>query len=242
MSIALLEAMALGIPLVASSIPGNRRIIGDFRHGRLAPRTIPKALARVINEQWANFDRAFHMSRAARGRVEQEFSIRIVARKHLRIVLGPDLRRVAGIGGGRMDHAEGLATDPDARPLGCREADGDAGQGAAARPVPGRGRRADALGPARGRAEGRGHPGDGDRQALEARSDRAGAAGAFPEGGVVRRGPDVDLRGEHVRTGGVAAGEGAGRGRGGDGRGLVEGAERPADRSPAVDVVRPPGG
>jgi glycosyltransferase involved in cell wall biosynthesis len=85
MSIALLEAMALGIPLVASSIPGNRRIVGDFKHGRLAPPDDPEALARAINEQWTNFDRAFHMSRAARGRVEQEFSIRIVARKHLEL-------------------------------------------------------------------------------------------------------------------------------------------------------------
>ena len=85
MSIALLEAMALGIPLVASSIPGNRRIVGDFKHGRLAPPDDPAGLARVIIEQWADFDRAFHMSRAARGRVEQEFSIRIVARKHLEL-------------------------------------------------------------------------------------------------------------------------------------------------------------
>jgi glycosyltransferase involved in cell wall biosynthesis len=85
MSIALLEAMALGIPLVASSIPGNRRIVADFKHGRLAPPDDPQALARVIVEQWTNFDRAFHMSRAARSRVEQEFSIRIVARKHLRL-------------------------------------------------------------------------------------------------------------------------------------------------------------
>ncbi len=85
MSIALLEAMALGIPLVATSIPGNRRIVGDFKHGRLAPPDEPEALARVIDEQWTNFDRAFHMSRAARGRVQQEFSIRIVARKHLEL-------------------------------------------------------------------------------------------------------------------------------------------------------------
>jgi glycosyltransferase involved in cell wall biosynthesis len=83
MSIALLEAMALGIPLVASAIHGNRRIVGDFKHGRLAPPDDPDALARVIIEQWSHFDRAFDMSRAARGRVEQEFSIRSVARRHL---------------------------------------------------------------------------------------------------------------------------------------------------------------
>jgi glycosyltransferase involved in cell wall biosynthesis len=83
MSIALLEAMALGIPLVASSIPGNRRLVGDFKHGRLAPVDDPEGLARVIIDQWSNFDRAFHMSRAARSRVDQEFSIQNMARQHL---------------------------------------------------------------------------------------------------------------------------------------------------------------
>ena len=83
MSIALLEAMALGMPLVASSIPGNRRLVSDFKHGRLAPPQDPLALARVITDQWHNFDRAFHMSRAARSRVLNEFSIAAVARKHL---------------------------------------------------------------------------------------------------------------------------------------------------------------
>ena len=83
MSIALLEAMALGIPLVASSIAGNRRLVSDFKHGRLAPADDPESLARIIIDQWDNFDRAFHMSRAARSRVEQEFSIQAVARQHL---------------------------------------------------------------------------------------------------------------------------------------------------------------
>jgi glycosyltransferase involved in cell wall biosynthesis len=83
MSIALLEAMALGVPLVASSIPGNRRLVGDFKNGRLARPDDPENLAHVIIDQWNNFDRAFHMSRAARGRVAQEFSIQSVARQHL---------------------------------------------------------------------------------------------------------------------------------------------------------------
>ncbi len=85
MSIALLEAMALGVPLVASSIPGNRRLVSEFKHGRLTPPDDPAGLARAITEQWADFDRAVHMGRAARSRVEQEFSIRIVARKHLEL-------------------------------------------------------------------------------------------------------------------------------------------------------------
>jgi glycosyltransferase involved in cell wall biosynthesis len=92
MSIALLEAMALGIPLVASSIPGNRWLVGDFKHGRLAPLDNPQALARVITDQWGNFEHAFDMGRVARSRVEQDFSIQSVARKHLdlfRDIVGP---------------------------------------------------------------------------------------------------------------------------------------------------------
>jgi glycosyltransferase involved in cell wall biosynthesis len=83
MSIALLEAMALGIPLVASSIPGNRRLVSDFQHGRLFPPDDANRLARVIIEQWENLDRAIHMGREARHRVEQEFSIQAIARQHL---------------------------------------------------------------------------------------------------------------------------------------------------------------
>jgi glycosyltransferase involved in cell wall biosynthesis len=85
MSVALLEAMALGIPVVASSIPGNRRILSDFKHGRLAPVDDSAGLAEVILQQWTDFDRAYHMSRAARSRVEHEYSIAAVARKHLEL-------------------------------------------------------------------------------------------------------------------------------------------------------------
>ena len=50
----------------------------------------------------------------------------------------------------------------------------------------------------------------------------------FLKAGVVRRGPDLDLRGQHLWAGRVAAGAGAGGRRGGDGRGPVEGRGRPA--------------
>ena len=85
MSIALLEAMAMGVPLVASSIPGNRRLVSDFTHGRLASPGDPAALARVIIEQWQDFDRAYQMSRSARNRAEHEFSIAAVSRRHLEL-------------------------------------------------------------------------------------------------------------------------------------------------------------
>ena len=85
MSVALLEAMALGVPLVATSIPGNRRLIQDCKHGRLAPPDDPAALARSVVDQWTHFDRAFQMGRSARRRVEHDFSITAVARKHLEL-------------------------------------------------------------------------------------------------------------------------------------------------------------
>lgn len=82
MSIALLEAMALGIPVVASSIPGNRALVSDGRHGRLAESN-PAEFAQAILDQWRDFDRAIAMGQAARRRVADEFSIRAVARRHL---------------------------------------------------------------------------------------------------------------------------------------------------------------
>jgi glycosyltransferase involved in cell wall biosynthesis len=83
MSIALLEAMALGIPVVASSIPGNRRLITDLVEGRLAAPEDRELLARVIIEQWDDFDRAVAMGRAARARVERDYSIEAMACRHL---------------------------------------------------------------------------------------------------------------------------------------------------------------
>jgi glycosyltransferase involved in cell wall biosynthesis len=102
MSIALLEAMALGIPLVASSIPGNRRLIAERKHGRLAPPDDPEGLARAILDQWADFDRAIHMGRAARQKVVTEFSIQAVARSHLALFESL-IRQRAGLDRGGND-------------------------------------------------------------------------------------------------------------------------------------------
>jgi glycosyltransferase involved in cell wall biosynthesis len=83
MSVALLEAMALGVPLVASAIPGNRSLVTDGEHGRLAPPGDPEALADAVLDQWADPDRAAAMAAAARRRVVEGYSITAVARRHL---------------------------------------------------------------------------------------------------------------------------------------------------------------
>lgn len=83
MSVALLEAMALGVPVVASAIPGNLRVVTDREHGRLAPPDDPGALAAAVLGQWADPGLALVMARAARRRVRDEFSVQAVARTHL---------------------------------------------------------------------------------------------------------------------------------------------------------------
>ena len=84
MSIALLEAMALGIPSVASAIPGNLALMTEGVHGRLAPPDNPPALARAILDHRAD-PRAPSMAEAARRRVVEHYSIAAVARRHLEL-------------------------------------------------------------------------------------------------------------------------------------------------------------
>ncbi len=85
MSIALLEAMALGIPIVATAIPGNLKLVADEVHGRLAPPDDPEGLARAIVAQWSDPVAALRMGRKARARVVERYSIAAVARAHLEL-------------------------------------------------------------------------------------------------------------------------------------------------------------
>lgn len=83
MSVALLEAMALGLPVVATAIPGNRGLVADGEHGRLVPPGDPEAMASAILRRWSEPAEAQRMAEAARGRVVQDFSIEAMARSHL---------------------------------------------------------------------------------------------------------------------------------------------------------------
>ncbi len=83
MSIALLEAMALGIPIVASAIPGNLRLIDNHVHGLLATLETNSGLADAILSQWAEHSRGAIMGQTARERVRSHFSIDTVAGRHL---------------------------------------------------------------------------------------------------------------------------------------------------------------
>lgn len=85
MSISLLEAMALGLPVVASDIAGNRAVIRHEEHGLLARFGDPAALAAAINRLLENRKLAHTLAAAARARVENEFSIARCAREHVEL-------------------------------------------------------------------------------------------------------------------------------------------------------------
>jgi len=84
-SIALLEAMAAAVPIVATDIPGNQRLIESGRHGLLVPPRRPDLLAQDILVQLRATTIATAMARAARQRVEDEFSITQMARRHVEL-------------------------------------------------------------------------------------------------------------------------------------------------------------
>ncbi len=85
MSVSLLEAMAVGLPIVATDIPGNRGLIESGRHGLLVPPNRPDQLARSMLLQMQAKSIAAGMGRAARQRVEDEFSITLMAQRHLEL-------------------------------------------------------------------------------------------------------------------------------------------------------------
>ena len=72
---ALIEAMALGVPVLATDVGGPPEIVQDGREGYLLPPDRPEAWAQAILRIAASPDRGGAMGRAGRVRAEQEFSV-----------------------------------------------------------------------------------------------------------------------------------------------------------------------
>lgn len=71
----LLEAMALGVPIVASHVGGIPEILEDSKDAVLVPAKDSEALARAIGVLAASSELRTELTRSARGRVETQFSI-----------------------------------------------------------------------------------------------------------------------------------------------------------------------
>ena len=85
MSNALLEAMAAGLAVVATRIPGNLQVIQDGENGRLVELLDTAALARAIIELLGSPDDALRLGQAARQTVAERFAIDRVGQEYLRL-------------------------------------------------------------------------------------------------------------------------------------------------------------
>jgi glycosyltransferase involved in cell wall biosynthesis len=79
---ALLEGMAAGLPVVATDVAGSRQVVRDGRDGILVPPGDAAALASAMAAVLANDEERARLGRAARDRVEQEFSAVRQAERH----------------------------------------------------------------------------------------------------------------------------------------------------------------
>lgn len=81
-SLTLLEAMAVGLPVVTTAVGGNPEIVLDGQTGRLVPASDPSALARAIVDHCVEPNLWHAMGTLGRQRVEQHFEIRQMIRSY----------------------------------------------------------------------------------------------------------------------------------------------------------------
>lgn len=74
LSVAILEAMAAGVPVVATAVGGSPEILADQVDGLLVPAKAPWALAQAISNALAHPERMRKMGRAGQEKVYREFS------------------------------------------------------------------------------------------------------------------------------------------------------------------------
>lgn len=80
LSMALLEAMATGKPIVATNVGGNPEIVMDGETGIIAPPRDPENMAGALLKILSNRELAREMGRKGRERVEKEFSLEKMTR------------------------------------------------------------------------------------------------------------------------------------------------------------------
>ena len=81
-SLTLLEAMAAGLPVVATDVGGNREVVSDGITGILVPARAPEALARAVLTLVNTLDRVTAMAVAGRKRAEAHFDLGSTVRRY----------------------------------------------------------------------------------------------------------------------------------------------------------------
>jgi sugar transferase (PEP-CTERM/EpsH1 system associated) len=85
LSLALLESMAAGLPVVATDVGGNREVVVPGDTGYLVPARSADALAAAMMTLLADAAKAGRMGRAARRRIESHFNVRTVVAQYERM-------------------------------------------------------------------------------------------------------------------------------------------------------------
>jgi glycosyltransferase involved in cell wall biosynthesis len=85
LSIALLEAMAIGLPVIASDIPGNRRVVQDGVNGLLVRAGDSSALADAIERVFGGPAWAAGLGAVARQSVQEHYSLDRMIEEHLNL-------------------------------------------------------------------------------------------------------------------------------------------------------------
>jgi glycosyltransferase involved in cell wall biosynthesis len=86
-SLTLLEAMAMGLPVVATDVGGNREVVAEGTTGLLVPAQSPAALAEAMLGLVRDPERARRMGAAGRRRAEEKFDLRRVVREYEELYL-----------------------------------------------------------------------------------------------------------------------------------------------------------
>jgi glycosyltransferase involved in cell wall biosynthesis len=85
MSLSALEAMAMGLPVIASAIPANEVIVADGVTGRLTPPGDADRLAALIVELFQDRRQAERLGAAARRQVSEKYSLERMVESHLEL-------------------------------------------------------------------------------------------------------------------------------------------------------------
>ncbi len=78
---AVLEAMAMGLPIVATRVSGNEDVVVHEENGLLVPASDPEALAAALRRLAADPSLAARMGQRSREMAEERFGLRAVVRK-----------------------------------------------------------------------------------------------------------------------------------------------------------------